>query len=192
MSGSRSILQCIVDEKFDGVKDLFLKTYPSLVSYASHYIGETEAENVVQDLYVYILENADRIRIRENLTGYLRRSVKNRCLTVLEKEDTHRRILSSLRNSIIDTCAELSPLNTDELLQRFEEAVNSLPKEQKEALELSRFSDMTYADIARKQGVSLKTVQYRVKVATAKLHALLSDVLPAAVFALVIYGIYPQ
>lgn len=186
MAENHSLEKCLADAGFSGFEDMFNKTYPSLVSYASHYVSLSEAEEIVQDLFVHICENPERIKIRESLMSYLYRSVKNRCFTFISKEDTHARILSSLRTRIIDSAVDLTPLTVSEVLTRFENALAALPAEQREAFELSRFHNMTYAEIALEQGVSLKTVQYRVKVAVEKLNGMLSEFLPVSIVLLIL------
>lgn len=72
------------------------------------------------------------------------------------------------------------------MLTCFEKALEQLPEEQREAFELSRYRDMSYEQIAAVQGVSRKAVQYRVKVAVEKLSAILAEVLPVALIAILI------
>lgn len=195
MAENHSLEKYLANAGFSGFEDMFNKTYPSLVSYASHYVSLSEAEEIVQDLFVHIYENPGKIKIRESLMPYLYRSVKNRCLTFISKEDTHARILSSLRTRIIDSGVDMTPLTVSEVLTHFETALSALPAEQREAFELSRFHNMTYAEIALEQGVSLKTVQYRVKVAVEKLNGMLSEFLPVSIVLMLLNisrnSIYP-
>ena len=49
-----------MNENFDVTyKALFRKYYPSLIFYATRLVGEEEAEDVVQDVLVGILEKQD-------------------------------------------------------------------------------------------------------------------------------------
>lgn len=186
MSDSRSIRETIAEEGFSSFEDMFKKTYPALVSYAAHFISEKDAEDVVQDLFVYIISNSGRIFVRGPLMPYLYTAAKNRALAFLDKQGTHARIISSLRLKIIDSALETSPLSTEDVLTCFEKALEQLPEEQREAFELSRYRDMSYEQIAAVQGVSRKAVQYRVKVAVEKLSAILAEVLPVALIAILI------
>ena len=57
---------------------------------------------------------------------------------------------------------ELSPeriLIANERLARLMEALNALPPRMAEAFVLHRFDEMTYAEIARRMGVSVRTVE---------------------------------
>ena len=54
----------------------------------------------------------------------------------------------------------------------------SLPENQREAFNLSRYEDMTYDKIAMKQNVSEKTVEYRISQALKRLREALADYIP--------------
>ena len=59
------------------------------------------------------------------------------------------------------------------------DAIESLPVEEREALDLVRIHDMTYAEAAEVLGVSSKTVQRRLNRAQLILTAALGDLRPS-------------
>ena len=161
---------------------LFRKWYPVLLAYARNYVDNEDARNLVQDLMVHIWENASKLNIGENVGAYLHIATRNRCLDHISRENTHKKMLSSLRMALIETNIDLQPYSAKEIYEKFEKALALLPMEQRAAYELSRFEKRTYKEIAEITDVAVKTVQYRVKAATQKLVDLLGDILPIVTY----------
>ena len=74
-----------MDENFDlTYKALFRRYYPSLIFYATRLVGEEEAEDVVQDVFVELWKRKDSIEIGEQIQAFLYRAVYTRALNVLK------------------------------------------------------------------------------------------------------------
>ncbi|MDR3059682.1 MAG: RNA polymerase sigma-70 factor, partial [Prevotella sp.] len=63
----------------------------------------------------------------------------------------------------------------DELATRIQNAIRELPDSYRETFELSRFGDMTNAQIAVTLSVSIKTVEYRISQSLKILRLKLKD-----------------
>lgn len=59
---------------------IFRKYYPILCTYAHRYIAQEDAEEVVQDILLWIWENRQKLTIDYSLKRYLFRMVHHRCL----------------------------------------------------------------------------------------------------------------
>ena len=76
-----------------------------------------------------------------------------------------------------------SPLDyvlSRELTERVDKAVKELPPQYKKVFELSRYKNLTYAEISAEMGVSVNTVKLYQKKALAQLRLVLKDYLPAS------------
>ena len=60
--------------------ELFCMYYAPLCVHACRFVEDTDAENIVQDLMLYIWENRRRLEISISLRSYLFTSVRNRAL----------------------------------------------------------------------------------------------------------------
>ena len=69
-------------------------------------------------------------------------------------------------------------LQFEELRNKIEEAINNLPSEIIETFRLSRFDELSYREIADRQGISIKTVEARISKALRILRVELKDYLP--------------
>lgn len=163
------------DEKaFD---TLFLRYYPVLCAYASQFVGVEDGQEVVQDMMVWLWENRKMILFENTPKNYLYRAVRNRCLTLINRNELKQRIVSSMHEKIQSQYEDPDFYIVNELSERIETAIASLPDSYRQAFEMNRFQDMTYQEIARQLGISSKTVDYRIQQALKLLRIQLKDYL---------------
>ena len=63
-----------MNENFDiTYKALFRRYYPNLIFYATRLVGEEEAEDVVQDVFVELWKRKDTIEIGDQIQAFLYR-----------------------------------------------------------------------------------------------------------------------
>lgn len=157
-----------MNENFDLIyKTLFRKYYPSLIFYATRLLGDEEAEDVVQDVFVELWRRKDSIEMGEQIQAFLYRAVYTRALNVLK----HRNIQDSYRatmEEINQKRAEFYQPDNNEVIQRIEDrelqkeirnAINELPDKCKQVFKLSYLQDMKNKEIADVLGISLRTVE---------------------------------
>lgn len=164
------------DEKaFD---TLFLRYYPVLCAYANQFVDFEDGQEIVQDVMVWFWENRDMQVIDSSPKSYLFKAVKNRCITLINRNELKQRIVSSLHESIQSLYEDPDFYVVEELTQRIENALASLPDSYRQAFEMNRFQNMTYNEIARHLNISPKTVDYRIQQALKLLRLQLKDYLP--------------
>ncbi len=139
---------------------VFHHYYKSLCLFATQMLkDDTEAEEIVQDLFVKIWEKRNRINIESSVKNYLIRSVKNLCLNYIK----HNKIKNlHTKNILSESDSELQDENNFievDLLQKIEECVDSLPDKRREIFRLSREEGLKYREIAEKLNISVKTVE---------------------------------
>lgn len=156
----------------------FDKYYQGLCVYAYRILkSETDAEDLVQDFFVRILENHKHIFIDSSVKSYFIRSVHNRCLDML----AHRKVKTSHEQfrlkMMSDEDLQEYPLLDSELTQQIEKAIANLPGGIRETFLLNRFEGLSYQQIATQENISVKTVEYRISKALTKLRKDLGDYL---------------
>lgn len=159
-------------------KLIFTKYYAALREYASFFVYDEDAEEVVQDIMVRFWELRNTLYIESSLRGYLFKTVKNRCLNLIKSEQLHQRVHSEIQETLKQQLEDPDFYLFDELSKRIDEAVEGLPPSYKEAFLLSRFGELTYQQVAEQLNVSTKTIEYRIsqslKLLRAKLKGYLS------------------
>jgi len=162
----------------DAYKQLFIKFYSPLVEYASQYISDENAEELVQELMLYLWENREYLVIEGSLKGYLFTATKHRCLNAIKKNQYHQRVHDLIYEKIKDQFEDPDYYLVNELAESIQKAINELPEAYRETFTLSRFGDRTNVQIAQELGVSVKTVEYRISQSLKILRVKLKDYLP--------------
>ena len=157
-----------MDENFDlTYKALFRRYYPSLIFYATRLVGEEEAEDVVQDVFVELWKRKDSIEIGEQIQAFLYRAVYTRALNVLKHRNVEDGYCAAMEE-INRRRAEFYQPDNNEVIRKIEDrelrkeihdAINEPPDKCKEVFKLSYLHDMKNKEIADVLGVSLRTVE---------------------------------
>lgn len=164
---------------------LFKKYYVFLCYEARSYIREKHIiEELVGDVFRWLWENRETLVITTSIRAYLVRAVHNACLSYLRKNQPE---YIELDDNVADKntlfSLDESPLDyvlSRELIERVNKAVKELPPQYKKVFELSRYKNLTYAEISEEMGVSVNAVKLYQKKALAQLRMVLKDYLPAS------------
>jgi RNA polymerase sigma-70 factor, ECF subfamily len=150
---------------------LFRKYYAQLVRFAIGYAHDgTIAEEIVQDTFVKIWENASKINIETSVLAYFYTSVRNNSLNYLKHEKTKKRYeqedasAPALEDIPLDEKVDIQLFRT--LLAR---ALIDLPDKCREIFEMAKFEGLSYDEIAEYLQVSEKTVENQMGIALKKL-----------------------
>jgi RNA polymerase sigma factor (sigma-70 family) len=156
---------------------------------ALRVVSERElAEDLVHDAFVVVWQKIDRFdATRGSLRSWILTIVRNRAIDRLRATRPRIEIGEADDRSLLQT----SPNPTwDGAVERLgvvqlHSAMDSLPAEQREAIELAYFGGHTYREIATLTGVSQGTANGRLRLALAKLRAALggTDAAPNGLFA---------
>ena len=156
----------------DAFETLFRLYYAPLCVHASHYVGDQDAENIVQDLMAHLWENRRRLEISTSLRAYLYKAVRNRALTLLARSKTAGKVLDNIGRSM-DFYFLPPSCPFDELM-----SMSKLPEEVREAFLQSRFEGKTYKEIAAEANVSVKIIDHRIQKAVTHLRRQMAFLLP--------------
>lgn len=157
---------------------LFMRYYPLLCAYAKQFVDFDDGQEIVQDVMVWFWENSSMQVIESSPKNYLFRAVKNRCLTLINRNELKQRVVNSMYENQQSQYEDPDFYIVEELTRNIENALSRLPETYREAFEMNRFQSMTYNEIAEKLNVSSKTVDYRIQQALKLLRVELKDYLP--------------
>ncbi|HEX6487719.1 MAG TPA: sigma-70 family RNA polymerase sigma factor [Candidatus Dormibacteraeota bacterium] len=135
------------------------------------------AEDVVQEAFLKVWRGAAGFdAARGSLRGWLLASVRNRAIDSLRGRGAHEQAELELRPEIEATGTGSDPWReVSRSLERaaIQEALASLPSEQRQAIELAYYGGYSYAEIAEMSRVPLSTIKGRARLALEKLHSYL-------------------
>ncbi|MHC4842289.1 MAG: RNA polymerase sigma factor [Planctomycetota bacterium] len=153
---------------------IYKKYADNLLTLAIALLNDSNtAEDVLHDVFVSFAKSADRFSIKGSLKNYLSTCVVNRARDHLrvKKRVADRQIEASNKNSL---CEESSrAIICDEESQRLNQAMESLPYEQKEVIVMRIKGGLKFKEIAKHQGTSINTVQGRYRYGLNKLRSIL-------------------
>jgi len=158
-------------------RQLFVTYYSPLCEFATQYVFDKDAEEIVQELMMHLWEKQGFLAIAGSIKSYLFMAVRNRCLNAIQrnkyKQVTHNYIYEKLK----DTFQNPDSYMLEELSWHIEKAIGELPENYRKVFSMSRFEDYTNKEIAEQLGVSVKTVEYRITQTLKILRAKLKDYL---------------
>lgn len=155
-------------------KRFFNHFYEELVIYANSYLFDKHAsEDVVQDVFLYVWENAEAIQIEKSLKGYLYKMVRNRCLNYLKslKITDNSNFIELSINLVSDYNLDAS--DSDEriiIYNQVMQIIETLPSKMQQIFRLKFLSDYKYSEIADELGISENTVKTQLKRARKKIN----------------------
>jgi RNA polymerase sigma-70 factor (ECF subfamily) len=163
----------------DAFESLFRQHYARLCELVHGYVRARDtAEDIVQELFVTLLEKRDRVEAHELTTAYLYVAARNRALKHLR----HARVVERHRTREAGNAATGAGdtdhrVREQEAARAVEAAIADLPERCREIFLLSRRQHMTYAEIAAALGISVKTVEVQMWRALQKLRRMLASFL---------------
>lgn len=147
------------EEKF--MEHIFRSFYTPLCKTVYNITRDTEAtEDIVQDVFMKIWRRKEQLDLKQSLKSYLFRSSVNTALNYLEKNRRN----SSMEEGSEDDLRYSSNSTEDQLRfhevsQQIDEAVKTLPPKCRTVFALSRYEEMSYAEIADQLSISVKAVE---------------------------------
>jgi RNA polymerase sigma-70 factor (ECF subfamily) len=154
-------------------KHLFETYFTPMCRFMHVYINDKPViEELALDIFMYIWENRETLRIQISFKAYLFQAARNKCLNELRKE---KQIISLDEMAIDIADTSIMSLESDELSRFVEEAVCALPEKCREVFQLSRNENLSNQEIANRLNISVKTVEGQITKALKRIKAFLGE-----------------
>jgi len=170
-------------ELFD---EIFRQFSKPLFYYASKFVEDEVARDLVQDVFVKLWDNQD-LTIKLSLNALLFAMVRNNCLQHLEKQKVRNKYLESTKLVIQEEelrfyIDERTSLIEQELENKLNEVLNSLPDRCRQIFVMSRYENKKNKEIADELDISVKAVEKQITKALATIRNEMKDYLPLLLF----------
>jgi RNA polymerase sigma-70 factor (ECF subfamily) len=158
-------------------EDFYKEHYKLFFMTACQYLKDTRlAQEVVNDVFLKIWQEAGTITIQTSPKSYIYRSVINRCLNELDKGKRGKLQLTDMAGgSGPEPWVEATDMEDNELKMRLYKAVDELPEQCRKVFMMSRFDGLKQQEIADLLGISIKTVKNHITHALKLLHKVLRE-----------------
>lgn len=161
---------------FDAVYRYYFRR---LCAFCSQYVHEQEEiEEIVQETMMWLWENRCSLLPELTLKTLLFTIVKNKALNRLSHFEIKRRVHQEIIEKYEGKFDNPDFYLGNELFQLYEKTLQQLPKEYREAYEMTQNKHLTHKEIAQKLNISPQTVNYRIGQALKLLRVALKDYLP--------------
>ena len=157
---------------------VYKQYYRGLCAFASQYVAETETEEIVQEVMMWLWENRSALIPEMSLKSLLFTMVKNKCLNNITHNQIKQRVHEALYARFEEQFEDPDFYMESELIALAAKAIHALPEEYRKAFEMNRFGHLTYNEIAERTGVSPKTIAYRISQSLKILRTELKDYMP--------------
>ncbi len=153
---------------------LYIRYSPRVYDLALHFSGnEEEAEDITHNVFFRLWERRELIVDISSLKAYLFKMTRNEILALFRHRQVERNYARLKQESDPDPVTDEPPrVTTEELLQMVNLAVERMPEPRRRIFMMSRYDEMTYAEIAESLDISPRTVQYHIGKALAELRNL--------------------
>lgn len=164
-----SLVQAVQQGADGAAGELYLAFYQDIYYYIFKTVNDRElAEDLTQDTFMEILDTIDRLKEPAAFGTWSRQIAFHRCTAHFRKR---RELLADEDEdgySVFDTVEEErtefipdAALDQEDLKKTIHDMINSLPEEQRSALMMRYFDELSVSQIAQIQGVSEGTVKSR-------------------------------
>ena len=138
---------------------LFDTYYEKLYLFAEKYIYDSDkAHDIVQDVFLKIWENAERLELTSSIQHYLFASVRNGCLNYLKSLQIEDRNNRKYMEAYIES-QNVDMVDDEELLARIRQVLDELPEKCREVCLLRFVEGCKYAEIAARLDMNENTVK---------------------------------
>lgn len=157
----------LTDIKRHTFEQIYTKYLCKVIYFAQSYLGNrSDAEGVAQEVFITVWEKRNELNLEKDMFSYLMILTRNKCLNrlkskkekcleydspQLEKETINYISLESADSAILET-------ELNEIMVR---SLREMSPRVRRTFLLNRNENLKYEEIARKEGISVKAVEYR-------------------------------
>ena len=143
---------------FDGLYNYY---YPRLHSFIKSFLKtEDDIDDIVQDVFVRLWENRNKIKNVETFNAWIFTVTKNAVITLFRERIKQSSFESRIRELVVQNENYLdTSVEYNEIREKVEKIINQLPEKRKLIFKLSREQGFSNREIADHLGISVKTVE---------------------------------
>lgn len=174
-STSNELFKQIQKGKKRAFDEVYLIHFENLKRFAFQYVRNEEvAEEIVSERFVQLWLRRAALADIQNPIFYLYRSVKNACLTHLQREKKHAQIsIDEIHQDDLQATVAADPeklLEYKELVVYLDEVIDNLPDQRKLIFKLVKEERLKCREVADLLGLSVRTVENQVYLAVKLLN----------------------
>lgn len=149
---------------------LFKTCYLQLCIFSNQFTRNMDdAREVVQELFVYLWENKEKIKKIDSVQSYVYAALRFNSIRKFNAKNRNRIEITEVPEEEWSIDFQ-DQIEYAELQQAVYKTIDSLPPQCRKIFMMSRFEKLTYQEIASILGISPKTVEVQISKALRNLH----------------------
>lgn len=154
----------------ESFNQIFRRYYTPLTRFCVRFVADADqSAEIVQDLFVKLWTNREKLDFTSSFESYMLRSVRNAAITFINKERAHAETNERIYTDDSDANDPSETLQSNNLEASYREVLASMPEKRREVFLASRYDGLKYSEIAEKLGLSQKTVEAHMSAAIKQL-----------------------
>ncbi len=151
----------------DAFDELFRCYYPRLISYISSILDSKIAEDIAQDVFLYVWENRKKIYFGQGFQSYLFQSGYTRAMDYLRKQHTVMDYAQNVQTDFLEIYEKLARnedgilehLYSKDFYQTLHQLLDKIPEQRRNVFLLAYVDGLKSKDIAEQCNMSQRTVE---------------------------------
>lgn len=151
----------------EAFNSLFRYFYPRVMAYVAAIVEDEAAEDIVQDVFLYVWENRKKLYAGEGFHSYLFQAAYTRCLdsfrknSSMEKYNTHlyEKHLEDYQSLLKGDTPVMEELYTKDFYRRLYELLEQMPAQRREVFILSYIKGLTAKEVSEQLRMPQRTVE---------------------------------
>lgn len=151
----------------DAFDELFRCYYPRLISYISSILDCKIAEDIAQDVFLYVWENRKKIYFGQGFQSYLFQSGYTRAMDYLRKQHTVMDYAQNVQTDFFEVYEKLAGnedgilehLYSKDFYQTLHQLLDKIPEQRRNVFLLAYVEGLKSKDIAEQCNMSQRTVE---------------------------------
>ena len=141
---------------------LYIRYHAKLYNFCYKIIRNTqEAEDLVQEVFIAIWENREKLNKSKSFTSFVFRIAKNKVLNKIKHNLSRQVYMEFIQKENQDQDDLRKDIESHELMSFLQKTIHELPE--KEIFLLSRDEGLTYKEIAHKLDISENVVDHEIR-----------------------------
>ncbi len=132
-------------------------------------VGHDDAEDALQETFIKILGNISSFRGDGKLSTWLYSIATREALTLLRRKTHTFQSIDDLAPALASKMEAETPMDSDAIEVTFQQALLTLPTQQRIAFNLRYYDEMSYEEIAQVTGKNANTLKVNYHLATEKI-----------------------
>lgn len=156
---------------------LFDYYYPRLYSFSKSFFKvEHGIDDILQEVFVKIWQNRKNIKTPSTFNSFVFTIARNLLLNEIRRNLNQQNLKDEVREiAVAKEFSLIKQVEYEDLKEKVDNIIEELPPRQKEIFILSRSEGLSHKEIAKKLGITPKTVEYHITLVLRKLRRRLKE-----------------